>query len=795
MGDAGGHAALIMSARIGAPPPARSLAARYPLALVPVSICLLAGMYAGSLGLAPVLPAAIGLAAAVPLLRHRRYLAVLLFLSGLAATLGTCRYQSVSYRDGPDQVAHYAGCAGTVVGVVDGEPQAAGRGTSFTVQVETLTLKDATTAVAVHGRLIVYYAGQQDVTYGDLVSLTGSLALPTNPPGFDYRAYLAHLGIRVTQDYPVLSIQERGRGNALQVIAYWLRDAIKRAIDGMLPHDAAALLAGILLGAPTRSLGTLTAAFVAAGMIHIVATSGLKVALVAGVFSRCAATLPLRVRWLPPLIAVSAYALVSGATPSGLRAALMWMLGLAALQLGRQSYVWVSLSVVAAAMAFREPELLWDTGFQLSVAGTAGIVAFSGPLEHRLHRLPPVLRESIAVTLAAQFATVPITAAGFGQVSLVGPLANGLLLPLLGPIMGLGGLAAITAVASPAAGHLLAYLVFPLLMVFIDTVRLLSALPLAALATPALSVAFALGYYALVIALALRKPATHLPTLGRGTSFMRALKVVPPGLAAGCLVTAITIPIVLSRPPERPQLTIAGSGGSTVEFIQGSRQLSIIVDGGALPSPLKAMLGRHLPFWQRGLSAVFASRADASHLGGLAGLTSLYEVGTAFDTGTVFPSAAYASWRAELRDAGLKRYRARAGMRVDFGDGVVVDVLEPATLSVDDDPPPVAYRLAIGRLTALVLSREAIAAEPTQLAADGSCLDLLVLPAGADVDSAIAVARFLHPRIVVLPQTTASGSAPTAAQLRAALPGVRTWTAAEGSELTLRASDGSCSGG
>ena len=74
----------------------------------------------------------------------------------------------------------------------------------------------------------------------------------------------------------------------------------------------------------------------------------------------------------------------------------------------------------------------------------------------------------------------------------------------------------------------------------------------------------------------------------------------------------------------------------------------------------------------------------------------------------------------------------------------------------------------------------------------GHCLDRLILPSGADLDSTLAVAQFLHPRSVILPQIAKSGASLSAAQVRAALPGVRIWTATEGSELTLSASDGRC---
>src|SRR6266849_4259798 len=86
---------------------------------------------------------------------------------------------------------------------------------------------------------------------------------------------------------------------------------------------------------------------------------------------------------------------------------------------------------------------LWNAGFQLSTLGTLGIVALT-PLFRRLfqpiERLPfaILLTETVAVTLAAQIATLPIFAFTFTQISIIAPFANLLTVPLLGTLILLG---------------------------------------------------------------------------------------------------------------------------------------------------------------------------------------------------------------------------------------------------------------------------------------------------------------------------------------------------------------------
>jgi len=767
-------------------------AARFSGAAAYVCLGFLAGTYLSSAGMCSALPLVGGaVAASVLAAGGRRWVALLLLACAVAISAGAWRYEITAYHDSPAQVAHYAGRAVTVVGVVDGEPQASGQGVNVTVQVESLAVGSRT--IQAGGRILVHYTGSQAIDYGDQLSLAGHLQVPVNPPGFDYQAYLARQGIHAVLDFPSLQILGHDAGNALQALALGLRDALRRAIDGILPRDEAALLIGILLGAPTRTLGALTAPFVASGVIHVVAISGLKVALVAGVLTALCAKLPVRVRWAPALAGVLFYTAITGATPSGLRSALMWMMALAAMQLGRRSYVWISLAVAGAGLVCWNPCLLWDTGFQLSVTGTAGIVAFSATFERVLHRVPPPLRESIAVTLAAQVATMPITAAGFGQISLVGPLANGILLPLLGPIMVLGGVAALVALLSSGLGHLLAFLVYPLLATFIGIARVLAAIPLASLAAPSAPALLVAGYYTVLVALALRCQAASIPLPHASPRVTTLWHALPRALLAGLAIAGVTGTVAMARSPDRAGIVVAGTSGSTVVLVFGPAGQSVIMDGGRDAPSLQSLLGSHLPFWQRDVSAVFLSEPDMYHAAGLFGLTSLYAVAQEVDPGAIYPSANYAQWRAELRNAAVPRIAARTGLRVSFGNGILIDVLEPQTLSLDIVPAPVAYKVRAGGLTLLMINREAALADPAPLLADGTCVDALVLPTQVDATQASSLIQLLRPHTVILSPPRKPGDTVTAAQLQGMPGGTHVWTAAPGADLSLGDQDGHCS--
>ena len=768
--------------------PAPSLLERHPRALLPLCGAVVLGIYAAANGLDWRLTLLVLPLAALFARRSGRATGLLAAACCLLLALGGWRATSTAYHDGPRMIGHYIGRSVAIDALVDGEAQLSGGGENLPIMVISAQVDGR--ALPAGGRILVHYTGPQTLEYGDRLTLKGTLSAPFGPPGSGYRTYLARQGIYAVLQYPSLRLAGRGQGNPIQAMAERVRSTLRVTIARMLPHDEAALLAGILLGAPTRSLGALTAAFVAVGLIHVVAISGLKVALIAGAVGAACRTLPMRWRWPPALLAVGGYTLITGATPSGLRSALMWALALLALQTGRRSYVWASLALVAAAMTCWQPALLWDTGFQLSVAGTAGIVLFAVACERPFRWLRPrLLRESLAVTLAAQIATLPITAIGFGQVSPVGPLANALLLPLLGPIIALGGLAALAGSLVPPLAVPLATVVHPLLAIFILTVRWLAALPLASVAWTTVPGWLLLPYYALLAAAARAvgrwEPETRPPPAG--AAFARRWGL----LATGAVLAGTAIALWAAQPGGRATLRMAAAGHGEIAILQAPGARPLLLDGGDDPAGLQAALGAALPFDQRALAAVLVSKPDRAHLAGLLGISARYTVGRGVDPGAMYPSIAYARWRAALRDAGIPELKARTGQRLDMGDDTYVDVLLPTGPALDGQDAPAAYRLRAGRLAVLLLNGAAALGEIAPLQADGSCLDLLVLPNALDPLAAATLVRALHPRLVLLPPAP-SASQPAPTNLAGLPRGTRQQRLRPGHDLQLGSADGHC---
>jgi competence protein ComEC len=137
---------------------------------------------------------------------------------------------------------------------------------------------------------------------------------------------------------------------------------------------------------------------------------------------------------VPQVIIIILFTLLVGASASVVRAAIMGMLGLTALQLGRIADTRLAIVWTAMLMTAWKPEQLWwDAGFQLSFAAIIGVTEFGPRFKKTFTRIPETLglRDSLAATLAAQLTTLPISMFTFGQVSLIAPLSNILAAPMV----------------------------------------------------------------------------------------------------------------------------------------------------------------------------------------------------------------------------------------------------------------------------------------------------------------------------------------------------------------------------
>ena len=258
-----------------------------------------------------------------------------------------------------------------------------------------------------------------------------------------------------------------------------LRDTIVDRIFLALPEPHGSLLSGILFGNRLKLDAELIEQFRVVGLSHVVAVSGYNLTILAlNLRSLFRPMLGRRTIYLSMAV-ILLFVLISGAPASILRAAVMAALLLSAEIIGRPSRGVNILIIGAGLLALFEPKIILEVGFQLSLAATYGLLRLSPLIAQALEslKIPGVVRNILAETLAATILTAPIIITYFERLSLISPVSNLLVLPIIPLLMGLGLIGSLVILFSPIIGGYLLLLTWPLLEWTIRLSAYLASLP------------------------------------------------------------------------------------------------------------------------------------------------------------------------------------------------------------------------------------------------------------------------------------------------------------------------------
>lgn len=300
---------------------------------------------------------------------------------------------------------------------------------------------------ALTGRVMAYLEKSKDALdlgYGDLIAFSttiGEVPPPLNPEEFDYRTYLRRQGVtgRVYLQGDVWGAVGLNEGNPLLRCAFRFRSRLLASLARCgVTEEAFGVGAALLLGYDESLPAPLRQRYVAAGAMHVLCVSGMHVGVVyllasslLGLLGKGKRMVRMRKRILLGL--VWCYALLTGLSPSVLRATLMISFLLLGSLLRRKGNTLNSIAASAFVLLVIQPNNLFSIGFQLSYAAVLGIVL----LERKIYLLwyvgNPLLDkvwEITAVSLAAQLATMPLTLYHFHQFTPYFWLSNLFLTPL-----------------------------------------------------------------------------------------------------------------------------------------------------------------------------------------------------------------------------------------------------------------------------------------------------------------------------------------------------------------------------
>ncbi len=341
-----------------------------------------------------------------------------------------------------------------------------GTTSQVTINAQSIRRQEQAALVAAQGKVLLRLQGPwpDNLSPGDTLAIRTELRRPDSfrtPGAFDYAQYLAEKDIWITGFVrSPLFLHKIARPSSLLHTLYYLpeivRTKIGKQIDSAVSSDHNGIYRAILLGDRSQVDNETLEIFKGSGTMHILAISGLHMAVIgtllyAGFFWLFSRSEKLLLRFtvkkwaafltLPVLLG---YGLLAGMNTPVFRAVTMSSVVIIAICSNRQKSPGTLLAFAAMLILVMNPLQLFTASFQLSFAAITGIL-FLLPVLKKLFddrtESPPALSISrkavnwliagLLVSLVANLATAPITLYFFNRFSLVGPLTNLIVEPLI----------------------------------------------------------------------------------------------------------------------------------------------------------------------------------------------------------------------------------------------------------------------------------------------------------------------------------------------------------------------------
>ncbi|MCS7037938.1 MAG: ComEC family competence protein, partial [Saprospiraceae bacterium] len=345
-------------------------------------------------------------------------------------------YWHVTEHDERRLPAHFARVcpdAAVFIGVVNDAPDKGGK-VKIPLRIQAAAERPGQWRTC-EGYLLLFFDPTPEVEalrYGDRIWVTAR-AMPTEPPrnphAFDYQRYLHYRNLHYqafVRDSSAFGLIDRGHGSWLRRTAYAWRERLLLVLREYFPtQDEYAVASALLLGYKEDLTEELRATYSQTGSMHALAVSGTHVGLVYVALYFLIRRIPWRGAWkrwgdtVLVLLGIWTFALITGASPSVMRASLMFTLFLVGKALFRHASTWNVLGATAFVLLLYNPYNLFDLGFQLSFAAVAGIVGILPVLQrYSPRRMPRWLQgpwDVLLVGIAAQLGTLPLSLYYFHQ--------------------------------------------------------------------------------------------------------------------------------------------------------------------------------------------------------------------------------------------------------------------------------------------------------------------------------------------------------------------------------------------
>lgn len=524
------------------------------------------------------------------------------------------------------------------------------------------------------------------VTIGDHVSLSGTIipiSEQRNPGEFDYRQYLHSKGItiqiKLTQLHHVTP-------NTEMLAWVWWREHALDLVEKNFNSQTAPIAKALLVGYKQDLNSESKTAFARAGLSHIMAVSGLHVGFIIAPF-----WIIIPYFWTRKhgskiglgllILILFCYAGITGFSASVLRASVM----AGFLTYGKLFHkVNDSINLTAAAavvLLIINPAQLFEIGFQLSFAAVFIILLILPVIQHllpywlqiRWYGKPLMV---VIVSLVVQFGLYPLQVYYFGEISLIGPIANALFVPLLAFIVPLSLISLFVTALFPALGYLL-NLPSQVFLSWMDGfVQNASGWDWAWTSVTLESNMIFILWLFLIFTIA----SWHIASL--------RWKWVTALLLTFCLM--LSVDLYQHLQPKNLTVTFFDVGQGDAALLSTPTGKQVLIDAGIWSPGYNSGRSVLLPYLKTNhiqkLDAVILTHPHADHIGGILDLIAGIPIDTIYNSGYAYDSKLYHSYLKMAKEKAVPVRSLKAGDLLKTDPAILMMVFGPDRQVHDSDP-------------------------------------------------------------------------------------------------------------
>jgi competence protein ComEC len=326
-----------------------------------------------------------------------------------------------------------------IIGTIDDYPE--NRTSSNRYRLKIKNLND--TNVTDDSKILVITNPYTNYKYGNEITITGTVESPKDfitdtGKTFDYDNYLKLSKIYGISKDPEIKVTKEWDGNIIKKILFNIRFKFSQTLNEHLSDLASNLTRGVLLGEKTSIAPNLRDNLARTSTSHIIALSGYNITIVSEILMKLLGAFSLLIKSIIGILGIFLFIIMAGGTSSAVRSGIMASVLIYSKSRGKEyNALWALLIATSILVLMNPLSMRYDVGFHLSILATYGLIVFQEPISVFLIRkkVNKFFTEIISTTLAASIMSFPYIAYNMGIISILGILANVIVVPLLPALM------------------------------------------------------------------------------------------------------------------------------------------------------------------------------------------------------------------------------------------------------------------------------------------------------------------------------------------------------------------------